>query len=252
MNDVNTHVPLYIQVKSHIIDKINDGTFKPGDKIYSENELKEKFNISSTTVVKALNELVNEGYLERIQGRGSFVSTPKLQRTPSNLSITEELRSKGINLQTRLLEVEEVIEPEIAAKLDLSKETILCKIIRLRYIQKNDSIDPIVLQVSYIPNHFVTMDDLKLFEVENSLYDILFQTRNLKPYRAKETYSIHLINNKNVAALLDQKLGDPAFEVKRITYTEDDVPFEYAESFLRWDRYTIEVDLYDTKQQYRK
>lgn len=248
MNDINIHVPLYIQVKNYIIEKINDNTFNPGDKIYSEKELKEKFKISSTTVVKALNELVNEGYLDRIQGKGSFVSTPKLKRTPLNLSITEELRSKGIDLLTNLLSIEEVMEPKISLKLGKKEDTTLCKISRLRYIQKNNSTEPIVVQVSYIPNDFVSMDDLKLFETENSLYKILYQTRNLKPYRAKETYSVDLIKKTNIAKLLEQKCGDPTFFVQRITYTKDEVPFEYAESYLRWDRYTLEVEVFDTSQ----
>jgi len=243
----DTHMPLYIQIKNFIIDKIKDETFKPGDKVYSETDLKEKFNVSSTTVVKALNELVGEGYLERIQGRGSFVTSPKLKRTPLNLSITDELRGKGIDLQTNLLSIEEVIEPEISSTLKREPNTILCKVERQRYIQNKGVNEPIAIQTSYIPNDLISVQDLKLLEREDSLYSVLYKTRELKPYRANESYSIHLINQKDLAKLLDQKSGDPAFFVKRLTFNGDGIPFEYAESILRWNRYTLDVELYEEK-----
>lgn len=246
------HIPLYVQIKEYIIDKINSGFFKPGDKIYSEAELKEKFKVSSTTVVKALNELVNESYLERIQGKGSFVSTPKFKRTPMNLSITEELKIKGIELKTEVLTIEEVVRPEISHKLNIPEDSLLCKVERLRYIEKNGNKEPIAIQTSYIPTNVVSINDLELLYEVDSLYKVLYQTRSLKPHRAKEIYSIKIINQNRLAKLLNQKKSDPVFFVKRVTYTNDDIPFEYAESFLRWDRYTLEVELFETNRKIKE
>src|SRR5699024_1082970 len=107
--------------------------------------------------------------------------------------------------------------------------------------------EPIAIQTSYIPNDLISVQDLKLLEREDSLYSVLYKTRELKPYRANESYSIHLINQKDLAKLLDQKYGDPAFFVKRLTFNGDGIPFEYAESILRWNRYTLDVELYEEK-----
>lgn len=63
----------YEQIKEDILKEISSGKFKPGDKIYSENELISMYNVSSTTVVKALNDLIVEGYVVRKQGKGSYV-----------------------------------------------------------------------------------------------------------------------------------------------------------------------------------
>ncbi|EGO9394547.1 GntR family transcriptional regulator, partial [Enterococcus faecalis] len=66
-------LPKYEVIKRDIIEKIESGEFSTGEKIYSEGDLKRKYNVSNTTVVKALNDLVNEGYLIRRQGEGTFV-----------------------------------------------------------------------------------------------------------------------------------------------------------------------------------
>ena len=54
--------------------EINNGMFQPGDKFYSEAELKKKYNVSGITAIKALQCLTNEGYLVRYQGKGTYVS----------------------------------------------------------------------------------------------------------------------------------------------------------------------------------
>lgn len=65
--------PKYEIIKQDIIKKINTGEFEPGKKIYSEGELKKIYDVSSTTVVRALQDLVLEGYLIRRQGEGTYV-----------------------------------------------------------------------------------------------------------------------------------------------------------------------------------
>lgn len=65
--------PKYQLIKQEIVKAIEIGTFKPGMRIYSEGELRVKYGVSNTTAVRALNELVSEGYLVRRQGDGTFV-----------------------------------------------------------------------------------------------------------------------------------------------------------------------------------
>ncbi|MCX7917511.1 MAG: GntR family transcriptional regulator [bacterium] len=66
-------VHLYRLVKDEIKKKIEKGIYKVGQLIPSENKLTQIYNVSRITVIKAINELVNEGYLYRIQGKGTFV-----------------------------------------------------------------------------------------------------------------------------------------------------------------------------------
>lgn len=65
--------PKYQQLKEHIIDTIKANGLKPGEKILSENELADRFQMSRHTVRQAIGELTSEGWLYRVQGKGTFV-----------------------------------------------------------------------------------------------------------------------------------------------------------------------------------
>ncbi|WEK53673.1 MAG: GntR family transcriptional regulator [Candidatus Cohnella colombiensis] len=66
--------PKYMQLKEQILSWIASGRFRPGDKLPSENELAEQFELSRQTVRQSIGELVSEGWLAREQGKGTFVS----------------------------------------------------------------------------------------------------------------------------------------------------------------------------------
>ncbi|MGL4452971.1 MAG: GntR family transcriptional regulator [Sarcina sp.] len=64
---------LYEKIYSDLIKKIEDGTYKIGDKIPTEQELTKEYNVSRMTIKCAIKMLVDEGYIERLSGVGSFV-----------------------------------------------------------------------------------------------------------------------------------------------------------------------------------
>ena len=70
----NTGRPRYQQLKDLIITQISSGELRPHDRVPSENELVERMQVSRMTANRALRELTDEGYVERIAGRGTFVS----------------------------------------------------------------------------------------------------------------------------------------------------------------------------------
>ncbi|ULL16830.1 GntR family transcriptional regulator [Paenibacillus sp. H1-7] len=74
MSNTQKRVPMYIQLKNYIINQMNTGVWKPGDKLPSENELAEQFNVSRITVKNAMADIVKQGLITRIQGRGSYIS----------------------------------------------------------------------------------------------------------------------------------------------------------------------------------
>jgi transcriptional regulator, GntR family len=82
-------LPKYEIIKQDILREIDEGKFKPGSKIYSEGDLKRIYNVSNTTVVKALNDLVAGGFLIRKQGEGTFVRKNMLHR---KVSFSEKLK----------------------------------------------------------------------------------------------------------------------------------------------------------------
>lgn len=79
------NLPKYELVKGYIMDHIGGSQFKPHDRIPSEAELAEALDVSSITVRKALSDLVNEGVIYRVRGKGSFIADKKSE-APSSIS----------------------------------------------------------------------------------------------------------------------------------------------------------------------
>ncbi len=71
---LQTEKPKYQKLKEYIIQMIQAKELNAGDKIFSENELAERFDISRHTIRQAFSELVNEGWLYKVQGKGTFVN----------------------------------------------------------------------------------------------------------------------------------------------------------------------------------
>lgn len=80
LTDGKAAIPLYQQVIDIIKNDINSGTYKAGARIPNEFELAESYKVGRVTVRRAIEELVQQGYLTKQQGRGTFVNAPKLKR----------------------------------------------------------------------------------------------------------------------------------------------------------------------------
>ncbi|GGH77209.1 GntR family transcriptional regulator of arabinose operon [Pullulanibacillus pueri] len=90
----NERQPLYVQVQEHLKQLIAERKLKPNEKIPTEKELMEQFNVSRITVANALAEMAKEGRIYRIPGRGSFVSEAQPNNeTTSDLEKHEETRT---------------------------------------------------------------------------------------------------------------------------------------------------------------
>ena len=93
---MNIAKPRYQQLKDLIIDRISAGDLRPSDRVPSENELVVAMNVSRMTANRALRELNDEGYVERIAGRGTFVSDFRSQSHLLEVqNIADEIHSRG-------------------------------------------------------------------------------------------------------------------------------------------------------------
>ena len=88
--------PMYQQLKDLIIGRISSGDLRPQDRVPSENELVETMHVSRMTANRAMRELTDEGYVQRVAGRGTFVSD---FRAGSNVlevqNIADEISRRG-------------------------------------------------------------------------------------------------------------------------------------------------------------
>ncbi len=93
---MNAAKPRYQQLKDLIIGRISSGELRPSDRVPSENELVELMSVSRMTANRALRELNDEGYVERIAGRGTFVSDFRSQSHLLEVhNIAEEIAQRG-------------------------------------------------------------------------------------------------------------------------------------------------------------
>src|SRR3990170_7475188 len=96
-------VPKYYEVRQWLRQHIDGLT--PGTPVPPERTLSDQFQISRTTVRQALHDLAVEGRIVRMQGRGTFVATPKVTQNLQLTSYTEDMRAQGLSPGARLIDV---------------------------------------------------------------------------------------------------------------------------------------------------
>jgi GntR family histidine utilization transcriptional repressor len=111
----------YRQVKEHIIKQINTGELKPHERVPSENDLVKLFGISRMTANRALKELSDDGYVDRLPGVGTFVADVRPHSDVLKVrNIADEIRARGHTHRADVLVLEEVeANQRLIEKLDL-------------------------------------------------------------------------------------------------------------------------------------
>lgn len=103
----------FVVIKSALLDLIESGQMKPGDKVASENRLAEQFSVSRMTSRRAITELVTEGILFRSQGLGTFVSDHRPMSSILNIrSIDDEILQRGHRYSNQVIHAQGVCADE--------------------------------------------------------------------------------------------------------------------------------------------
>jgi GntR family histidine utilization transcriptional repressor len=123
--------PLYAKVKDHIVTQIRSGTWTPGMRVPSENELVESFRISRMTANRALRELFAEGFVDRVPGVGTFVKEAPARSSLLELrNIAEEIEARGHRYSSRLISRHRIVaNPAIAEEFETDEGAGLFHII---------------------------------------------------------------------------------------------------------------------------
>ena len=110
-------VPKYHRVKETVSARIADGTWPPGSLLPAEPDLCLEFGVSRITVRKAIGDLVHEGKVQTVQGRGTFVAVPKIGErfVQRAFGIFEDMERRGMRLSTEVLRQEVIPAPDEAA-----------------------------------------------------------------------------------------------------------------------------------------
>lgn len=236
---VRGRLPLYTQLKERIWEMVESGQLKPGDQVPSERELCERYSISRMTCRQALNDLVTEGLLYRMQGRGTFVSSPKVtQELLSLTGFTEDMLSRGLVPETRVLTVEVVpASKKVAAYMNLAMGERVIRLERLRLAGGQ----PMCLEQGHLPESRVPALE-KRRDLDGSLYRLLAGVYDLRLARAHETLEAVAARERE-AEVLEVAAGSPLLLLERVTWDAEGGAVEYVRSFYRGDRYRFHTEL---------
>ncbi|WP_243292053.1 GntR family transcriptional regulator [Bacillus sp. FJAT-47783] len=238
MIDKNSPVPIYFQLEERIKASIEKKELLPGDLLPSEREYAESLGISRMTVRQAFTNLVNEGYLMRKKGKGTFVAEQKIEQSLSGLtSFTEDMKRRGLEPSNMLIKFHLIPGPEsICQRLKIPKHDPVYEIIRIRLA---DDL-PMALERTYLSANLIK--GLTETDVVFSLYQYIEQTLNLKIGTATQTLEASIANEQD-AKLLKINKGAPILGIQRATYLEDSTPLEVVYSLYRGDRYKFMIDM---------
>ena len=229
-------IPKYYGLKRHLLEMTQ--TLPPGSPVPPERTLSVEFGTSRTTVRQALQELVVEGRLERIQGKGTFVAKPKVAQALRLTSYTEDMRAQGLEPTSRLLEIGYMLADDVLSeRLAVKPRARVLRIERLRLANG----DPMALETTHLSAQRFTGLRRHL-ERSNSLYAVLSEKYGVTLLEAEETIETVPAPPRE-AHLLGTDVGLPLLLLSRHSLGEDGKPVEYVRAFYRGDRYKFVAHL---------
>jgi GntR family transcriptional regulator, N-acetylglucosamine utilization regulator len=230
---------LYAQIKDILFERIQNGEWQPEALIPPEIELCQLYKVSRITVRRALSELVMEGYLERISGRGTFVTQPRVNQPLRQLtSFTEDMQRRGQHSNGKVLDFRIIpANVELADKLNIMKNDMIILLRRLRMANN----EPMAVESSYLPKQYFPGIENENLEGQ-SLYKLLHDKFEVVLTRAIQKISA-VACPKREANLLSIPNRSPMLHIFRTTFDESERIVEYVESFYRGDKYVFQAEL---------
>lgn len=201
-------------VRSELRRLIVGGEFPPGSKLPNEEALCTRFSVSRITLREAVRGLIEDGYVIRRQGAGTFVTSgPALRNSlDTNFSYTEYLESSGIKVSKKILDAQLLSgDDEVAADLDLAEDESFVVIRRVRIAGKR----PAIFSIDSLPADIVDAKrDLKAFS--GSLYKLL-GTRGHDVDHAR-TIITPVVASSEIGKILDVPAGTPLQHLKQVDF----------------------------------
>lgn len=226
-------VPLYVQIKQHILQDIESGDTKPGDVLPAEWELEKRFAVSRITVRRALNDLMSAGYLQRKPGFGTVVVQSKIRHDSGRIGgFHDDLVRQGFRVEADLLAYGIGAAPEaIAREMGLTADA---EVLHARKLIRASG-TPVVLGESY--HHFgpdvkLSPEDVK----SDSVFTLVRQRFGLRfPYAERSIEAT--LPSKEEADLLEIDPSTPTLRVELSVFDDRDRLTSRVNAVYRGDRY---------------
>ncbi|WP_018750310.1 GntR family transcriptional regulator [Paenibacillus sanguinis] len=218
---------VYKQIIDDLKKKIFAGEY-PNMRLPDERSLSELYEVSRSSIKRALMKMENDGIIFKKRGSGTFINPLYIKNESifnyegSNLGVTDNFQMNGKKPRVRVLSFE-VIPPteELQRDLFLEPHDFVYKIVRLRLFDN----EPFMIETGYIPIKIV--QDLNQTIIEGSIFNYLEDSRNLAV--TKSFLSIFAEpSNEEDRELLRLTEHEPVGIMEGVFFLDNGTPFEYS------------------------
>jgi GntR family transcriptional regulator of bglA len=224
----------YKEIADCLEREIRDGKFDKTKKLLTEEELMKKFEVSRNTIRKAINQLVNRGYIYQVQGSGMFLrekSVTDYINLGSLRGLTKDLTSKII--ETKILDLHVIEADEVISKqMRCEAGTKLYYIKRLRIVDK----EPFSIEISYFKKDIVPYLNEDI--ASSSIYRYLIEDLKLNIGFADKVINCEKIDEAS-ARLLNVNPVDPALIIENTVFLTNGTIFELSNSLFHYQKAKI-------------
>lgn len=238
MINQNSVLPVYYQLKNHLLQRIASGEFTPGAQLPSETALAAEYGVSRQAVRRALGELGAQGIVSARKGIGSFVNGQKVSKPlPILTSYTAQMATQSSDSEVRVISRRvEKADALVAQALSLAEEAPVLRIERLGLMAS----EPVTLLVAFYPSDLCPA--LEHEDIEGaSLYRLLDESCGLRFVRASSKLQVTFADPRQ-ASLLQVKEGHPLIELSGTAYLTDGRPGEYTLVAYRHERFQFTIE----------
>ena len=231
--------PMYDQLRQLIVNLISQQQLVPGDVLPSEHQLCHDFGISRTVVRQALAQLENEGVIERVKGKGTFVAPPKISERLAHtlVGLYEDVKRRGGEVRSLVLQHRvDAADVEVAQALEIAVGDPVVVLERLRFVNG----EPWSLSTTWMPesigrltfSHDMTAD---------SLYQVLEQYGIVAVSGLRSAEAV--VASRELAQRFGLAVGSALLKLRSIRRDAGDRPIEFFVAYHRGDRSRFEFEL---------
>lgn len=231
--------PIFEKIAEDIRKKVNEGYYVTAQKLPSEYDLADEYNISRLTVRKAINLLINQNVLIKLSGKGTYVIKPHEQKKGSSelIGFSEAARFYGDSPSTKVISVEQIttVPEKIAEALETTEMEEIIHVVRLRSLNEK----PMTIENLYIYRRY--LNDISKEALEESIFDQIEKNIEIA-YSHQEVEAV--LATEETSELLEIKKNAPLLKSVALTYSPTAKPILFDETLYRGDEYSIKTILH--------
>ena len=230
----------YNQIYTDLLASITTERLQRGTRLPSETELMDSYQASRGTVRRAIEQLQERGFAQKIHGKGTFVAKPKTFQNVSSLQgLAESMTGRGYEVINRLRSFKFIpADKRVAERLQVAEGETVAQIKRVRLINR----EPISLEITYLPQPLGERLE-KADLVTRDIFLILENDCGLALGHADLAIDAVLADS-DLTQALNVEPGSPIMRIERLTHDANGQPLDFEHLYYRGDafQYRLRID----------